>query len=91
MMGLHGRQRRALRLQLRDVLWKFKPDADAIEIGAAVLKVMQVVDQAPLGTFLGAPPVPNCACWQCVLRLQAGIIQTQAQRSVEIAENLELD
>jgi hypothetical protein len=90
-MDLHDHQRRALRLKLRDILWKFKPDADVIEVGQATLGIMRILDRAPLGTLMDIPAVPNCGCWQCVLRLEATIVQQHARWSIEAMEELELD
>ena len=75
-------RQRALRLKLRDVLYRLKPDADAADIFDTVVKVIRAVEQEPLAV-LAEDPVPGCACWLCVLRLNAGVTQEAARRAVE--------
>jgi hypothetical protein len=90
-MGLWPHQRAALRLKLRDVLWKFHPRADAIDVGEAVLALMRLLDRSQIGSFMGEPPTPDCACWDCVLRLQAAVVQQQARWAVAELEEREID
>lgn len=75
-------RQRALRLKLRDVLYRLKPDADAFDIFNTVEKVLRAVEQEPLAV-LAEDPVPGCGCWLCVLRLNAWVAQETARRVVE--------
>ena len=76
--------KRALRLKLRNVLYRLKPDADSEVIFKAVEDVLRAVGQEPLAR-LAECPTPGCGCWLCVLRLNAWVAQETARMVAERA------
>lgn len=76
------RQIKNLRLRLRDELWKCFPRADAISIGNAVNTLIQIIvrESADFTIFEHAD---DCACWHCVLSLNADVTHWLACRQVE--------
>ena len=89
-MGLGVDRRRALLIRIRDEVWKAAPKLSAVEVGKAADAILKAIGREPLGT-LDECPIPNCACWMCVLRLHAEVLQHQAQLRVEREADEEVD
>lgn len=89
-MGLGADRRRALLIKIRDQVWKVAPKLSAIEAGRAAQAILRAIGRDPLGA-LEECPVPNCACWLCVLRLHSEVVYHQAQLLVEREAEQEVD
>lgn len=76
------RQIKNLRLKLRDELWKCFPRASAISIGHATNALMNMIvyESANYSIFEHAD---DCACWHCVLAVNAEVTQWLACRQVK--------
>ena len=81
------RSRLALRIKIKNALWRFAPRAEAAIVWAATDAVMLAIDREPLA-LTDDEPVKDCACWECVLRLNAQAAQQCARMRVE-RESLE--
>lgn len=81
------RSRLALRIKVKNALWRLAPRAEAASVWAATDAVIAAIDREPLG-LMDDEPVPACACWECVLRLSAQVLQHHAMMRVE-RESLE--
>ena len=89
-MGLGDGRRRALRIRIRDEIWKIAPKLSAVEAGMAAKAVLTALGRDPLGT-LEECPTPSCACWMCVLRAHSEVVYHQAQMRVEREAEQEVD
>jgi hypothetical protein len=74
--------RRARRIKIRNALWRLAPKAEAAETWEALETILAAVDREPLA-LTDDEPVPDCACWECVLRLNAQVAQHCARMRVE--------
>lgn len=81
------RSRLALRIKVKNALWRFAPRAEAASVWPATDRIIAVIDSEPLA-LLDDEPVKDCACWECVLRLNAQVAQHCARMRVE-RESLE--
>lgn len=89
-MGLGDDRRRALRIRIRNILWKLAPKPSEVAVGMATEAILEAIGRDPLGTLADCP-VPNCSCWLCLLRLQAEVAWHQAHLRVEREAEQEVD
>lgn len=75
-------ERRSVRIKIRNVLWRYYPRASDARITWTTDAIMDVIGRYPLA-LLEDEPVPGCACWLCVLRLNAWVAQHNAIMRVE--------
>lgn len=68
---------KALRLRMRDALWKCFPRADAISIGRAVNVLLPMIMRESFN-LVEMEHAPDCACWDCLLNLNAVVTEHQA-------------
>jgi hypothetical protein len=76
------RSRQSLRIKVKNALWRLAPRAEAASVWEATDAVLAAVGTEPLG-LLEDEPVPSCACWECVLRLSAQVLQHRAMMLVK--------
>lgn len=89
-MGLNDDHRRKLRIMIRNEILRFAPGLSEVEAGQAANAVLGAIGRNPLGTLEDCP-VPTCACWMCVLRLQLDVLQHQAIMRVGREAEQEVD
>jgi hypothetical protein len=89
-VGLGDGRRRALRIRIRDVLLRHGKRLSVERAGWMADAILEEIGREPLGT-LDECPIPNCACWMCVLRLHAEVLQHQAMLQVEREAEEEVD
>jgi hypothetical protein len=79
---------RALRLKLRDELWKCFPRADAISIGKAVNAILPLMLRESF-SLVDMEHKEDCACWNCVHALHNAVSERVARWRVaqETAED----
>jgi hypothetical protein len=89
-VGLGTDRRRALRIKIRNILWKMAPKQSEVAVGMAAEAILEAVGRDPLGTLADCP-VPGCSCWLCVLRLHAEVLYHQAYMRVDREAEQEVD
>jgi hypothetical protein len=68
---------RSLRLKLRNVLWRCFPQADGITIGLAVNRLLPLMVRES-SNLVEMEHDRDCACWDCLLALNAAVAEHQA-------------
>jgi hypothetical protein len=68
---------KALRLKLRNVLWRCFPQADGISIGQAVDRLVPLIVRESFNV-VEMEHDRDCACWDCLLALNAAVAEHQA-------------
>lgn len=84
------RRERSLRIRIANALWRLAPRAGAESIQRAVEDVMRAVT-AESSAFGEHDVVLGCACWDCVLSLNADVVQSRALLDAEMAAADDVD
>ncbi len=81
------RRIKALRIKLRNEIWRAFPRAEAAAVYALVFRLDRLVAREALNLVDGEH-APDCACWACVLSLNADVTVLTAERraALEAAE-----
>lgn len=72
---------RALRLKLRDELWKCFPKADAAQVHQAVNLVLPLIMRESFN-LVEMEHDRDCTCWPCLHALHAEIVEHHARMRV---------
>lgn len=89
-MGLGDSRRRRLRIRIRDVLLRHGKRLTIERAEWMADAILDEIGREPLGT-LDECPIPNCACWMCVMRLHLDVLQHRAMLRVEREAEQEVD
>jgi hypothetical protein len=68
---------KALRLKLRNVLWRCFPQADGTSIARAVDRLVPLIARESFN-LVEMEHDRDCACWGCLLALNAAVAEHQA-------------
>lgn len=70
---------RGLRIRFRNVLWRRFPQADAVTIGQGTNELVNIAVREAFN-LVDMPHAIDCVCWNCVLALNAEVVERVARQ-----------
>ena len=84
------RRMKGLRIKLRNEIWRTMPKASASEVYTLVHRLDRLVALEALN-LVDEDHHPDCACWRCVLSLNADVTVSVAERRAALGAAEEYD